>query len=158
MHTTIEGELDNANSELAARDQLIDEQQAEIEALKAELAALKAPPARMTYAQLFGAVAALVPNLTFAIEVESWRWAFGDRGERHEVESKWMVFLGAPRATRVEAPTAEEVLSKASLAVQQFADATDQTGIGELIGDASVSMPPPKAPTEALRPFTADDF
>lgn len=35
MHTTTEGELEAANSELAARDQMLDEQRVEIEALRA---------------------------------------------------------------------------------------------------------------------------
>lgn len=124
MHTTIEGELDNANSELAARDQLIDEQRAEIEALR-------------SHDRLVEAVRALADGRSYGVVRNQYDFGAG-------FKDKWTITVFPRDVIRVwvsaGGPTADAALEDLRQKL------------------ATTPEPQPEAPTEALQPFTADDF
>lgn len=130
----LELEIDRLQIDLGQRDQLIDEQRAELDALKAK-------PAGMTYAQLFEAVAAALPACVhFCIGVRTWRHPAGE-GQPPRISTIWRIW---DDVTNHEAPTARSALDMLKAALINRIEvaaaspvAADRTGVDALVGDAS---------------------
>lgn len=137
-HAQCELQLEEQDAEIAQLHRRIAELEREL------AAALGKACEHMTYAELFAAVGQLEVN-TYVVRVETWRHVIPDIAS--EVESEWAVSGRAGEAwVHSKGRTAQQALAQFRGALPlPPVDTTDATGIGELVGDASVG-PPRAAP------------
>lgn len=132
-----ERDLDDAHDELARMHRQVEE-------LEIELAAAQGNACeRMTYGELYRAVAALLPLTSFVVGVETTRYAqpgqpVGSPKTRWQV-TWWLDDSKAGSSTYVQSATAEAALDALKLALAPTS-ATDPTGVDALVRDADVGF------------------
>ena len=134
---------DDCERELEERDAELTALHRRIEELEMELAGERDTNGLMTYGQLFSAVLALLPGVSFAVSVQTHHHVYS-RGEPSTCTS-WRIWWACPsmkHGNSADGLTAEDALSAFKLAlVNTPVPAGDPTGVSKLVGDADVGHP-----------------